>query len=396
LAQAENWPRWRGPQGNAFSSEVPLPTHWSTTDNVAWKVQIPGEGFSSPIVWGDRVFVTSALEHGFRRAMHCLDAASGRIVWSREIEDDNPEVTSAMTGHAAATPATDGRHVVAFFGNAGVVCYDFDGEQLWQRDFGDFESELGLASSPVIDGDRVILVCDHDGTRFTSFDSFLISLELETGATRWKRDRPGLFRSWSTPIFVPSGAAGREIIVNAQDELRAYDPNSGELLWRVGGMTGWVTPSPVFAHGMLFATSGRDGPTIAVRPGGRGDVTESHVAWSQARGAPYVCSPVAYSQELYVHTEGGILRCYDARSGKLHYAERLPGRFTASSVAGDGKVYVTNEDGATMVVRAGPEFELLAENRLEEYTLASPAIARGRLYVRTEKRLYAITAGEQK
>jgi outer membrane protein assembly factor BamB len=338
------------------------------------------------------VFVTSSLEQGFRRVVHCLAADTGRLLWSREIEDDNPEVASSMTGHAAATPATDGRHLVAFFGNAGAVCYDLEGRRLWHRDFGDFDSELGLASSPVIDGDQVILVCDHDGSRFTSFDSFLIALDLKTGVTRWKRDRPGLFRSWSTPILVRGEAGRRELVVNAQDELRAYAPETGELLWHVGGMTGWVTPSPVFAGGLIFATSGRDGPAMAVRLGGTGDVTATHVAWQHPRGAPYVCSPVAYAGELYVHSEQGILRCYDARTGELHYAERLPGRYVASSVAGDGKVYVTNEDGTTLVVRAGTDFAILATNRLEEYTLASPAIAHGTLYVRTEKHLYAIPA----
>ena len=389
-AHAENWPRWRGPRGNAVSTDAPLPVRWSQTQNVLWKVEIPGEGSSSPIVWDDHVFVTSSLEGGFRRVVHCLAVDTGRTLWRREVEDEDPEVTSSMTGHAASTPVTDGRHVVAFFGNAGVVCYDTQGRLLWHRDFGQFESELGLATSPIIDGQRVILTCDHDGSRFTSFDSFLIALDLETGTPRWKTDRPGLFRSWSTPILVPGAAGRRELIINAQEELRAYAPETGELLWQVRGMTGWVTPSPVFAHGLIFATSGSDGPAMAVRPGGTGDVTESHVVWGHPRGAPYVCSPVAYGGHLYVHSEQGILRCYDAKTGALEYRQRLGGRFIASPVAGDGKLYLTNDAGTTYVVRAGADFKLLAKNPLEQYSLASPAIADGTLYLRTEKHLYAI------
>ena len=386
---AENWPRWRGPEGNAVSNETKLPVTWSATENVRWKAAVPGEGSSSPIVWGERVFLAAAFEHGMRRAVFCFDTETGRQLWSREIADEDPEISSALTGHAAPTPITDGKFVVAAFGNAGVVCYDMDGKRQWRRRFGMFESELGLASSPILHEGTVILLCDHDGDRFRSFDSFLIALHLKTGATSWKTDRPQLFRSWSTPIVVPAGDA-RELVVNAQDELRGYDPANGKQLWNVTGMTGWVTPSPVFDGGLIFATSGKDGPTMAVRPGGRGDVTATHVVWQHERGAPYVCSPVLYGEHLYVHNELGILTCREAKMGKELYRQRLEGKFTASSVAGDGKVYFTNEDGLTFVVKAGPEFEILAKNPLEEAVLASPAISSSRLFLRAERHLYCI------
>jgi outer membrane protein assembly factor BamB len=389
--RAADWPRWRGPDGNAVADAAPLPQRWDATHNVRWKVPVPGAGFSSPIVCGPRLFLTAAFEHGTRRTVHCLDRDSGQTLWSREVRDDDPEQTSAMTGHAASTPVTDGRHVVAFFGNAGAICYDQGGKLLWHRRLGTFDTELGLASSPVIDRDRVLLVCDHDGDRFTSFDSFLIALDLATGQTTWKTDRRDLYRSWSTPLLVPRAGGRRELIVNGQDHLRAYDPETGQLLWQVGGMTGWVTPSPVFGHGLVFATSGRSGPVLAVRTGGTGDVTASHVAWQHPTAGPYVCSPVLYGDYLYVHTEVGILSCYHAPTGKLQYRERLAGKFYASAAAGDGKVYVTNEDGTTFVVRAGPRFELLARNALGEYCLASPAFAGGELFLRTEHHLYCIT-----
>ncbi len=352
---------------------------------------MPGEGASSPIVWGEAVFVTSALDHGTRRVLHCLDRRTGKSRWQRETKDDNPERTSALAGHAAATPVTDGSRVVAFFGNAGAVCTDFEGRVLWRRRLGEFDSELGLASSPTLYGDRVILVCDHDGDRFRSFDSFLIALDLGTGETRWKTGRPGLARSWSTPIL-----AGRELVVSAQDEVRGYDPETGLLLWQVRDALGWVTPSPVFGKGLVFAVAGKDGPALAVRPGGRGDVTATHVAWREERGGPYVCSPLLYGEYVYVHDEQGVLACREAATGRVVYRERLRGRFTASAAAGDGKLYVTSEAGTTFVVRAGPEFQVLAENGLDEESLASPAISRGAIFLRTRAHLYCIRADAER
>jgi outer membrane protein assembly factor BamB len=389
---AENWPRWRGPDGNAVSPEVDLPVRWSPTANVRWKAATAGEGSSSPIVWGDAVFVTAAFQQGARRTVFCCERETGRERWRHELRDADPEIASSLTGHAAATPVTDGLHVVAAFGNAGVVCCNFTGKQLWHRRLGTFESELGLASSPILHDGLVILVCDHDGDRFRSFDSFLIALDVETGETRWKTDRPGLFRSWSTPIVVPLSAQGdqQELIVAAQDELRGYDLQTGKQRWHVSGMAGWVTPSPVFGRGLIFASSGKDGPTLAVRPGGTGDAAATHVAWKDRRGGPYVCSPLLYGDHLYVHNESGVLTCYRAGDGGQIYRRRLEGKFLASAAAGDGKLYLTNEQGVTFVVKAGPQFEILAANDLTEESLASPAIAGGRLYLRTRRHLYCI------
>ncbi len=388
--RGEDWPRWRGPAGNATSSEKDLPVEWDSTRNVRWKVEIPGDGVSSPIVWGDKIFVTSSLDYGRDRILHCLDRNSGQTLWSQSIHDDDPELTSALTGYAAPTAVTNGKQVVAFFGRGGLVCYDLGGNQQWHRRFGEFESELGIATSPIIHGNHVILVCDHDGTRFSTFDSFLIAIDLASGKTAWKTDRRGLFRSWSTPIVVPTAGAQSEIVVNAQDELRGYDPANGTLLWQVTGMTGWVTPSPVFADGLIFATSGRDGPTLAVKPGGRGDVSESHVVWRIDRGSPYVCSPLCYQGLLYVHSEQGILSCYEAVSGEVQYRQRLGGTFKSSGVAGDGKVYLPNEQGETVVLAAGREYRELARCPLQEESLASPAISGGTIFLRTLNNLYCI------
>ena len=385
-----DWPRFRGPDGNAVSNETGLPLNWSTTENVRWRVDLTGEGTSSPVVVGDRIFLTCAFDGGIRRCVLCLDRRDGAQLWSREITDDNPEVTSALTGHAAHTPAVADGRVVAMFGNAGVACYDLDGNLQWHRDLGEFETELGLASSPVIYDGVVYVVCDHDGKWYKTFDSYLIALDLKTGEARWKTDRRGLFRSWSTPILVPAAECATELVVSAQDELRGYDRQSGELLWQVQGTAGWVTPSPVFGDGVIYATSGKDGPTIAVRPGGRGEVTETHVIWRQERGGPYVCSPLLYQVRLYIADEHGFLRCLDARTGEESYRQRLGGKFTASPVAAEGRVYLTNEAGTTFVVRDGPEFELLATNEFGEECLASPTISQGAMFYRTGKHLYCI------
>jgi outer membrane protein assembly factor BamB len=329
-------------------------------------------------VSGDAVFVTSALDSGKRRILHCLDRRTGRTRWTLETKDEGPERTSALTGYAAATPAADGRHVVAVFGNAGAVCADVSGACLWRRPLGEFDSELGLASSPVLHDELVYIVCDHDGDRTRSFDSYLVALDVRTGDVVWKTPRPGLFRSWSTPIVV-----GRELIVSGQDEVRAYDLRSGRLRWSVGGMSGWVTPSPVAGKGVVVAVSGKDGPTVAIRPDGA-------VAWREERGGPYVCSPVIYRDLLYVCDESGRLICRDAASGREIYRERLRGSFKGSPVAGDGKVYFTNEEGLTTVLQAGSDFLILEENRLDEECLASPAISRGALLIRTRTRLWCI------
>ena len=394
-ACAEDWPRWRGRHGSAVAEGSGLPTSWDNSAHVSWKAKIPGEGVSSPIVWGRWVLLTSARDRGLQRLVHCIERRTGRLLWTRVIADDNPELTSPLTGHAAATPVTDGRRVVASFGNAGLVCYTLAGELRWRRSLGEFESELGLASSPILYDDSVIQLCDHDGNRFQTFDSFLIAVELETGDMRWQVTRPKLFRSWSTPVLVPTRSGQLELVVNAQQELRGYDPDSGERLWHVEGMTGWVTPSPVFGCGMVFGCSGRNGPTMAVRPGGRGDVTSTHVAWTVQTGSPYVCSPLLYQGYLYLHDEQGVLSCYEAQTGRRLYRHRLLGKFTASPVAGDEKVFVTNELGTTYVLESGPEFRLVATNRLGEPCLASPAIASPNLFIRTQEYLYCIGPGDQ-
>ena len=324
------------------------------------------------MILGERIFLTAALEAGARRVLQVLDRRTGATLWTHETKDADPERTSALAGHAASTAAVDASRVVAFFGNAGVVCCDLEGRLLWRRSLGEFKSELGIASSPILHQDLVVIVGDHDGA------SFIVALDAKTGEERWRTSRPGLERSWSTPVVVDD-----RLIVNAQDELRAYDPLDGRLLWRVEGMSGWVTPSPVVGKGLIYATSGKDGPTVAVKPDGT-------LVWREERGGHYVCSPLYLDGLLYVPDEQGRLSCRDAATGALVYRERLKGKFTASPVAGDGKIYLANEEGTVFVVKGGRRYELLAENVLGEEILASPAIARRELFIRTRTRLYCV------
>jgi outer membrane protein assembly factor BamB len=368
-AAPADWPRWRGPDGNGVADGAPLPVAWT----VAWKTAVPGEGSSSPIVSGDAVFLTSAKESGGRRILHCFDRRSGASRWSREIEDKNPERASALTGHAAATPVTDGERVVASFGNAGVMCTTTSGRLLWHERLGEFDSELGLASSPILHRGLVLLVCDHDG------DSYLLALDVATGKPVWKTPRPGLGRSWSTPILV-----GNELIVSAQDDVKAYDPLTGKALWSLAATSGWVAPSPVSGGGRIFVVSGKDGPVVALNREGR-------VVWKEDRGGPYVGSPVYYDGLLYFVDDSSRLVCREGATGTVVYRERLAGKFTSSPVAGDGKIYLTNEEGTTTVVKAGPAFVVLAENRLGEEVLASPAISGGELLIRTRSHLWCLT-----
>jgi outer membrane protein assembly factor BamB len=388
-AHAENWPGWRGTQQDGVSSESDLPRTWSAEQGIRWRADILGEGPSSPIVWEDRLWVTSAERLGERRWLHCLHRTTGQIVWSRHIDDPSPEISSALTGHAASTPVTDGRHVYVFFGNAGLYCFDVDGRQIWHQKLGDFETELGLATSPILFNDLVILVCDHDGDRFRSFDSFVVALDKRTGETRWRAERPGLFRSWSTPLVVPA-ARGHELVVAAQDHVRAYDVQTGKPAWSLEATTGWVAPSPVYVEGRIFVASGRAGPVVALRAA-PGETQERQIWRIESVGA-YVCSPLVYEGRVWLHNEDGIVHCYAAADGRLLGKSRLEGRFYSSAVAGDGKIYLTNIDGVTYVLRSADDFEVLRRNALHEECLASPAIAGRALFLRTRNRIYCIGA----
>jgi outer membrane protein assembly factor BamB len=384
---ARFWPRWRGPSGQGHVVGNGYPDKWSATENVLWKVPVPGNGNSSPIVWGDRLFLTTAYDGGRRLAVLAYRRSDGMLLWERFAPEGRLESVHQKNGHASATAATDGVRVYVSFGSRGLVAFNMDGTLAWHRDLGAMENYWGTAGSPLLYKDRVILYQDQ------SRNGFIASFDARTGEEVWRTRRTATV-GWGTPVAIH--AAGRdEIIVNGQNMVIAYNPENGRELWRVTGSTFEAIPTPVVAHGLVFNASGRAGPTLAIRPGGQGDVTGTHLVWSSPRGSPFVPSPIAVGEYLYmVNDMTSIATSFEAKSGKTMWQGRLGVAqregFSASPVAVDGKVFFTNDDGETFVLRAGAEFEMLHVNSIGERTLASPALVDGRWYIRTESRLFAI------
>ncbi len=385
---AKYWPRWRGPSGQGLVVGTGYPDTWSATQNVVWRSPVPGDGNSSPVVWGDRIIFTTAYDGGRRLSVLAYRRSTGERLWETFAPDGRSENRAhAKNGHASATPATDGERIYVSFGSRGVLALDMDGRVLWHREVGSIDNYHGPAGSPLLYKDLVILYQDQ------ASGSFIVAFDQRTGEPRWRTDRDARV-GWGTPVAIRVGDR-EEIIVNSQHRVVAYHPDTGAELWRVGGTTFEVIPTPVVGFGLVFSSSGRAGPTLAIRPGGRGDVTDTHVAWTSPRGSPFVPSPMLYGDHLYmVNDMQSIITTFEARSGKLMYQDRLGEArregFSASPVAFDGKVFFTNDDGETFVLRAGPSFDLLHVNRIGERTLASPAMVDGRWYIRTESSLFAI------
>ena len=380
-----HWPGWRGRNGQGtVAGDKPLPTQWSRAEGVLWRTEIPGVGHSSPVVWGDRVYVTTSQDSGRTRSLIGLDRKTGSIVVRGDpVEDPDPGPVHSKHGHASSTPVTDGRRIVAFFGRAGLAAFDMEGKRLWRADLGAFTGGWGTASSPIVYGDNVILCVDDDA------QCFIAAYRLEDGKQVW-RTRRDQDRSFSTPLVVETADGARELVINGKGRVWAYDPDTGAELWVCDGMMEWVTPTVVAGHGLVFATCGRNGPTLAIRPGGRGNVTKTHVAWKSVKGGPYIPSPVLYGDHLYMCNDNGILAVYEAKTGNKVHQARLGGDHTASAIAGGGHVYFVSEQGNTYVVKAGDGFPLVATNGLGERVLASPAVAEGVIYLRTDEALYAV------
>ena len=429
LAAADGvWPGFRGPGARGVAGDDPrIPAHWSDVKNVRWKAEIEGRGWSSPIVWGDRVFLTSAIttdpldaprrglyfggnredppETEIRWIVTCLDTRTGMTLWETQVARGRPPGPIHLkNSYASETPVTDGQRVYAAFGNVGIFCLDMDGNRVWEsrRLPRAMRTGWGPASSPVLHAGRLYVVNDNEE------DSFLAALDARTGAEVWRvpRDEKS---NWSTP-FVWENGLRTEIVTPGTGKTRAYDLE-GRLLYEFGGASAITIATPYAAHGLLYVSSGfvldRSRPIWAIRPGAAGDITlgagetaSPAIAWSRGDAAPYNPGTLVFGDELYVLSDRGLLACYDARTGKQHYRkERLPeGRaFTASPWAVNGMVFCANEYGETFVVRAGPRFELLHRNLLgdDEMIMASPAIAGGRLLLRTDRRLYCLETSPQ-
>ena len=423
----DNWPSFRGVHASGVADGQNLPERWDGPKGagVRWKTKIPGLGHSSPVVWGERVYVTTAVSsrggdsfrHGLYgdgdasqdRSVHqwklyALDKRTGRVVWERVAFEGVPrEKRHIKASYANSTPATDGRYVVAYFGSQGLYAYDTQGRLVWKKDLGVMNAgaydapdyEWGTASSPIIYKNLVIVQCDQQK------DSFLLAADIKTGKTVWRVSRDEL-PSWGTPTVYP-GKERVELITNASNFIRGYDPETGREIWRLGGSSKITAPTPVFSDGLIVVASGRrpEAPIFVIRAGASGDITlaggqssNKFVAWSkQARGS-YMPTPLVYRGHLYVLSNSGLLDCYDLKTGAEIYRQRIPhqgGGFSASPVAADGKIFLSGEDGDIFVVKAGPQFELLATNPVGELLMATPAVASGMMFVRAQHHVFAIS-----
>jgi len=390
------WTRWRGPSGQGLVEGLEYPDSWSEADNVMWKVKVPGRGHSSPIVWGDFIFLTTAgAEDGVNRSVLCFRRSDGKLLWQTNVPEAPAENLYPKNSYASASVSTDGQRVYAYFGNAGLAAFGFDGKPIWHVSFGTITLYHGPGGSPLLYRDRLILYQEQRlmDRNIPTDPGFIVAIDKTTGRELWRRNRnpqPG----WGTPIAVRVGDH-TEIIVSSSRRIDAYDPETGELLWYCSGNTVEVTPTPVVGHGMIYCCSGRAGPTIAVRPGGSGDVTATHVVWSTPKGSSFVPSPLLLGDYLYtINDMVSVASCHHARSGELigqlRLGEAQREGFSASPVAVGGKIFFTNDEGETFVLSPAPDFKLLQVNRLGERTLASPALVDGRWYFRTQDHLICI------
>ncbi len=393
---AENWPCWRGPRVDGTSHEPGVPVHWSATSNVVWKTALPGVGHASPIVWADRVFTVTALLDTQERALLCLDRRTGKILWRKTVVTAPLEKKHSLNSHASSTPATDGQRVyVAFLDRQEMVvaAYDFAGRQQWLARPGPFQSMHGFCSSPILYQDKVNVNGDHDG------DSYLVALDRADGKTLWKTLRENHTRSYCVPII--RELAGRtQMILSGDKCVASYDPNDGSRHWIIDGPTEQFVASIVYNEraGLLFVTGGfPDHHILAVRPDGRGNVTDTKIVWRTNKGVAYVPSPISAGDYFLVVSDSGVAHCFEAAvahcfeaaSGKLLWQERM-GEHHASLVSAAGRVYFLNDEGVMNVVAPGPYFVLVARNGLGERTFASPAISAGQIFLRGDKHLFCI------
>ena len=384
---ARYWPRWRGPSGQGLVTGENYPDTWSATQNVIWRTVVPGRGHSSPIVWGDQIFLTTATRGGRTLSILSYRRSDGRLLWETKAPGTFIEHAHQKNTQASATPTTDGERVYVSFGSRGIMAVDLEGKLLWHREIGKIKNYHGSAGSPLLYQDKIILYHDQRG------GAFVAAFDTRNGEPVWQTKRRASI-GWGTPIAIRVGDHD-ELIVSSQRTVNSYDPGTGRELWSCAGNQFEVIPTPAVGAGLIFCASGRAGPTLAIRPGGSGDVTDTHVAWKTTRGSPFVPSPLVAGNYLYtINDMTSIVTCFEATTGQLMWQERLgrPRRegFSASPIAVDGKLFLTNDDGKTFVLKAGPKFELFHINDIGTRTLASPALVDGRWYVRTERELLAI------
>lgn len=409
MAAADHWPQWRGPAGTSVCLEKNLPLRWSETEGLSWKCSLPGEGSSTPCVWGDAVFLTCQQDD--KLLFLRINKADGKIAWTQEVGKSSPRRGSAKrrehTFHrlhnmASPSPATDGQVVVVHFGNGDLAAYDFAGKKLWQRnlqnDHGPYTIWWGHANSPVLYKDLVISVCMQDSLddlEKQASPSYLVAHDKRTGEQMWKTPRmTGVHAedcdSYTTPIFRPT-PDGVEMIVMGANQIDAYDPATGKQLWYLPGLQGSRTiTGPTLAHDMVFSTEGKRGAMVAVKLGGKGKLGLDAIAWKHPQSTPDTPCPVVWQDLIFWVTDDGFASCHDARTGTPKWKERLQGDYKPSPLAADGKIYFWSTKGKCTIVAASPKFEILAENQLADESTASPAVSDGKIFVHGKKSLYCI------
>ncbi len=399
LLQAENWPNWRGPRADGTSAEKGVPASWDQTKNVTWKLAMPEVSGSTPVIWGDKIFLNNADAGAV--SLWCVNRSTGKLEWKQQLAPSDDKVRKGNM--SSPSPVTDGKTVWAMSGNGHVKAFDFTGKELWHRDmwkdFGKFGLNHGYGSSPLLMNDGLVVQVLH-GYK-TDDDSYVVKFDLKTGKTLWKVVRPTDATvespdSYTTPVLITAANGKKEIVITGGDYVTGHDPVTGKELWRGGGMNprgnpmNRVVASPLVLQDIVYVPT-RVNPLQAYRAGGSGDVTKSRLLWSNPNG-PDVPTPVTDGKLVYMINDRGIAWCFDAQTGKEVYSgQRIkPAIYSSSPVLADGKIYMTNEEGLTTVIKAGPTFEVLAENPLEDYTLSSPAISDGQVFIRTKSWLYCI------
>ncbi|MBI2823853.1 MAG: PQQ-binding-like beta-propeller repeat protein [Planctomycetia bacterium] len=395
----ESWPQFRGPDGQGHADARGLPLTWSETENVVWKVPVPGRGWSSPVIDRDQIWLTTAFDDGHSLRALCCDRATGKTLFDIEVfRVAEPQKINAKNSYASPTPVIEGNRLWVHFGTYGTACIDgTTGKILWTNQELRLDHKEGPGSSPVLCGDLLVLTCDGQDVQF------LAALDKRTGRKVWKTARsgaknpdPDLCKAYSTPLVI-SVAGRRQIVGTGADRGYGYDAATGEELWHVDYQGFSNVPCPVFADGLVFIDTGYMKPQLwAIRPDGRGDVTDSHVQWRATAQVPANPSPIVIGEELYMVSDQGVLTCLDARTGREHYKSRLGGNYSASPIAAEGRIYFTSEAGETVVVAAGKKFRELARNQLDGRTLASAAVAGRAIFLRTEAHLYRIESAARR
>ena len=421
--RAGDWPGSRGPRGDGISDEQKVPLTWSGTENVAWKTKIPGKGHSSPVIWGDRIFLTTCVEPAVlpvtvgtvtaispssgqgpliassvlaggnvgKRFLLCLDRKSGAILWQQAVATAKLERIHAENSRASSTPATDGKHVYITFLDGlkyQAYCYDFDGKLIWNKSPGEFRSVHGFCSPPILYKDTVILNGDQDAIKGT--ESYLVALDKNTGEEKWRTDRPNHTRSYCPPLLIEA-AGKKQMVFSGSKCVASYDPDTGKQIWIIQGPTEQFVASLVYAHDLIFLTYGFPKlGVMAIKPDGQGDVTNTHVVYNHSPGGGYVPSPIAAGDYFFVVKDDGLAYCYEAEKGKLQWKERLGKKHHASPISAGGHLFFPDDEGVTWVLKPTSKFEVVAKNELGEDIYASPAVSQGQLFIRGSNHLFCI------